>query len=157
MISNSNINFSLSPPTASRSSARVSSMRGPYPQYGWDFPVEIPETPERPRKLSQSVSWNSPREYGWDPPNPIIQGFARFQSISRILSPSIRPGTPLFSELVPERASQSWSWNSQQYWETGGILFREHCFREENSLSLTEFWGKLGEFCAKLGELTLSH
>ena len=30
--------------------------------------------PERPRKRSQSVSWNSPREYGWDPPSPIIQG-----------------------------------------------------------------------------------
>ena len=27
-----------------------------------------------------------------------------------------------------------------------GILFREYCFGEENSLSLTEFWGKLGEF-----------
>ena len=30
--------------------------------------------PERPRKRSQSVSWNSPREYGWDPPSPTIQG-----------------------------------------------------------------------------------
>ena len=26
--------------------------------------------PERPQKRSQSVSWNSPREYGWDPPKP---------------------------------------------------------------------------------------
>ena len=32
------------------------------------------KTPERPRKRSQSVSWNSPREYGWDAPSPIIQG-----------------------------------------------------------------------------------
>ena len=32
-----------------------------------------------------------------------------------MLSPSIRLGTPLFSEAVPERASQSWSWNSEQY------------------------------------------
>ena len=48
---------------------------GPYPQYGWDLPEEIPEeAPERPRKRSQSVSWDSPREYGWDTPNPIIQG-----------------------------------------------------------------------------------
>ena len=30
--------------------------------------------PERPRKRSQSFSWHSLREYGWDPPNPIIQG-----------------------------------------------------------------------------------
>ena len=41
--------------------------------------------------------------------------------------------------------------------ETGGILFREYCFRDEKSLSLTEFWGKLGEFCEKLGELALAH
>ena len=30
--------------------------------------------PERPRKRCQSFSWNSRREYGWDPPTPIIQG-----------------------------------------------------------------------------------
>ena len=72
--------------------------------------------PERPRKRSQSVSWNFPREYGWDAPNPIIQGIWGFQSVSRILSPPVRLGTPLFPELVPERASQSWSWNPQQYW-----------------------------------------
>ena len=60
--------------------------------------------PERPRKRSQSVSWNFPREYGWDTPNPIIQGISGFQSVSRILSPPVRLGTPLFSELVPERA-----------------------------------------------------
>ena len=72
--------------------------------------------PERPRKRSQSVSWNFPREYGWDAPNPIIQGIRGFQSVSIIVSPRVRLGTPLFPELVPERASQSWSWNSQQYW-----------------------------------------
>ena len=33
--------------------------------------------------------------------------------------------------------------------ETGRILFREYCFGEENSLSLTEFWGKLSELCEK--------
>ena len=35
--------------------------------------------------------------------------------------------------------------------------FREYCFEEENSLSLTEFCGKLGEFCEKLGEFALAH
>ena len=30
--------------------------------------------------------------------------------------PPLRLGTPLFSDLVPERASQSWSWNFRQYW-----------------------------------------
>ena len=52
--------------------------------------------PERPRKCSQSVSWNSPWEYSWDFPNPLIQGIWGFQSISRILSPWVRLGTPLF-------------------------------------------------------------
>ena len=33
----------------------------------------------------------------------------------------------------------------------------EYCFGEENSLSLTEFWGKLGEFCDKLGEFAFTH
>ena len=37
------------------------------------------------------------------------------------------------------------------------ILFRECCFGEENSVSLTEFWGKLGEFCEELGEFALTH
>ena len=36
-------------------------------------------------------------------------------NISRTFSPSVRLGTPLFSEVCPERATQSWSWNSQQY------------------------------------------
>ena len=30
--------------------------------------------------------------------------------------PPVRLGTRLFSEVVPERASKSRSWNSQQYW-----------------------------------------
>ena len=54
--------------------------------------------PERPRKRSQSVSWNSPREYGWDAPSPIIQGIWGFQSISFSWSGS---GEGL-SELVME-------------------------------------------------------
>ena len=37
-------------------------------------------------------------------------------------------------------------------------MFREYCFGEENSLSLrlTEFWGKLGEFCENLSELAFA-
>ena len=46
---------------------------------------------------------------------------------------------------------------SQLYSETGGILFREYCLGGENSLSLTDFWGKLGEFWEKLGEFALAH
>ena len=37
------------------------------------------------------------------------------------------------------------------------MLFQEYCLGEENSLSLTEFWGKLGEFCEKLGEFAFTH
>ena len=37
------------------------------------------------------------------------------------------------------------------------MLFRECCLGEENSLSLTEFCGKLGEFCNKLGEFAFAH
>ena len=33
-----------------------------------------------------------------------------------MVSPPVRLGTLLLSEVVPERASQSRSWNSQQYW-----------------------------------------
>ena len=39
-------------------------------------------------------------------------------------------------------------------WEKGGILFREYCFGEENSL---RFSGKLGEFCEELGEFAFTH
>ena len=79
----------------------------PHPQYGWDFPEEIPENSGKTQKCSQSVSWNSPWEYGWDAPNPIIQGIWRLQSISRILSPPVRLGTPLFSEVVTLRAGHA--------------------------------------------------
>ena len=50
------------------------------------------KTPER----SQSVSRTSPREYGWDAPNPIIQGIWGFQSISRIISPPSTAGDASF-------------------------------------------------------------
>ena len=46
-------------------------MYGPYAQYSWDFPEEIPE---RLRKDPGDALWNSPREYDWDPSCPIIQG-----------------------------------------------------------------------------------
>ena len=54
-----------------------------------------------PEMLSE-FSWNSPREYGCDPTSLIIQGIWGCQSISRILSPSVKLGTTLFSEVVPE-------------------------------------------------------
>ena len=69
----------------------------PHPQYVWDFPEEIPEIFRKdPETLSQSFSCNSPQEYGWDPPSPIIQGIGRLQSISRIPSPPRTAGDTSF-------------------------------------------------------------
>ena len=85
---------------------------GPYPQYGWDFPEEIPEKIRKdPGNALRAFPGIPVEEYGWDPPSPIIQGIGGFQSISRILSPPVRLGTPPFfrsgsgeglSELVME-------------------------------------------------------
>ena len=71
----------------------------------------------------------------------MIQGIWGFQSVSRILSPPVRLGTPLFSEVVPERPSQSWSWNSQQYWGyvwIASVDIQPSCFR---SVYLTTWLG----------------
>ena len=70
-------------------------------------------------------------------------------------SHSRSPGTP-FGRVAQDRAGNK---NGQNcfFQETGGILFREYSFGEDNSLSLTELWGKLCEFCEKLGEFALSH
>ena len=58
--------------------------------------------------------------------NPKAPQFKAFEDsrafmISRILSPSVQLGTLLFSEVVPERASQSWSQKSRS---SEGILGR---------------------------------
>ena len=62
---------------------------------------------------------------------------------------------PKHARYSPRSATRSLG--SRHWQATGGILFREYCFGEENSLSLTEFWSKLGEFCQKLGEFALAH
>ena len=67
--------------------------------------------PERPRKRSQSVSGNSRREYGWDPPSPIIKGILRLpEHFQNYLPPSTAGAASFFrsgsgeglSELVME-------------------------------------------------------
>ena len=94
---------------------------------------------ERPRKCSRSFSglplvestFGNPK-YVWEPQIIINKGAWSLQSISRTLSASVRRGTPLFfSEVVPERASQSWSWDSQQYWG--------HFWIERRSESVSNF------------------
>ena len=85
-------------------------VQGQCPQYGRNSG----KIPERPRKRSQSVSWNSPREYGWDLPNPIVKAFEASRAFPQFSPPQYGWGSSFFSEVVPERASQSQSWNSQQ-------------------------------------------
>ena len=45
-----------------------------------------------------------------------FKAFKASRAFPEFSPPPVRLGTPLFSEVVPERASQSRSWNSQQYW-----------------------------------------
>ena len=56
------------------SKGRWATMAWPYPQYGWDFLEEIPETSGKTPETLSEFFWNFPREYGWDAPSPIIQG-----------------------------------------------------------------------------------
>ena len=56
--------------------------------------------PAHTHTLSQSFSWNSPREHGRDHPNPTIQGILRLQSIFRILSPQYGWGRLFFFRSV---------------------------------------------------------
>ena len=70
---------------------------GPYPQYGWDFPQEIPE--------------NSGKT-----PETLSERFLEFPSRVRLGSPKpynsrhLRLPEHFQNSLPPERASQSWSW-----------------------------------------------
>ena len=110
---------------------------GPYPQYGWHFPgrnsVKIPERPpetlsERFLEFPSRVRLGCPKPYNsrhWRLPEhfqnslPIQYGWGRF----------------FFSEVVPERASPSRSWNSQQYWGYFWCLFcgKQSISRERES------------------------
>ena len=58
-------------------------------------------------------------------------------------------GTPLFVQI---NVFAVWALRLDRKY-----TIREYCFGKENSLSLTEFWGKLGEFCETLGEFALAH
>ena len=84
------------PPFARDKLGLTERQAGHTPSTAGTFRKKSGKIPERPRKRSQSVSWNSPREYGWDAPNPTIQGILRFQSISRILFPPCTAGDASF-------------------------------------------------------------
>ena len=81
---------------------------GPHPQYGWDFPEEIPEKfrkdPGNALRAFPGIPLKSTAGI------PQALQFKAFEG-SRAFQKSLPPvplGTPLFSEVVPERYSQSW-------------------------------------------------
>ena len=81
---------------------------GPHPWYGWDFPEEIPE---RLRKDAgnalRAFPGSFPSRVRLGCPKPYNSRHLRLpEQNSRILSPPVRLGALLFSEVVPERASQ---------------------------------------------------
>ena len=89
----------------------------PYPQYGWDFLEEISEKIRKDLRNTLRVLLGIfLKSAAGNRPNPVIQGIWSLQSVSSILSPLVRLGTALFSEVVLQRAPRSWPWNSQQYW-----------------------------------------
>ena len=46
---------------------------GPYPQYGWDFPEEIPEKFRKDPGNAQSVSWNFFSRVRLGSPKPVME------------------------------------------------------------------------------------
>ena len=52
---------------------------------------------------------------GLGSPQPYNSRHLRHPEHFQTSLPPVRLGMPLFLEMVPERASQSWSWNSQQF------------------------------------------
>ena len=84
----------------------------PSPQYSWDFPEEIPEKiwkdPGNALRafpgIPSRVWLGSPKPYNSMHPRP-PEHFQKPHPLSTA-------GDASFSEMVLERASQSWSWNS---------------------------------------------
>ena len=108
------------------------------PQYG-DFPEEIPENSRKtPEKLSERFL-EFPSRVRLGCPKPYNSRDLRLPEQFQNSLPPVRLGTPLFSEVVPERASQSWSWNSWQYWgyfwyqalKSGAEFFSISIFQQE--------------------------
>ena len=81
---------------------------------------KTPETlSERFLEFRSRVRLGSPKPYN-----------SRHLRLPEFSPPPVRLGTPLFSEAVPERASQSRSWNSQQYW--GHVWTKPFLVQERN-------------------------
>ena len=90
------------------------------------------KNPERPRKRSQSFSWNSPREYGWDPPSPIIQGILELpEHLQNNYSlPLSTAGDPFFQKCFqrgPLRAGHGIPGNNEGISEFAAASLRPQC------------------------------
>ena len=77
------------------------NMSGIYPQYSWDFPKEILKNSRDPGNTLKACPGTPLKKVRLGTPKPYTSSHLNAQERSRILSPSIRLGTPLFSEVVP--------------------------------------------------------
>ena len=88
----------------------IATSRDTGPLSGWDFPEEIlGKTPETLSELFLEF----PSRVRLGSPKPYHSMHLRLPEHFKNSLPTVRLGTPLFSEVVPERASQSRSWKSQ--------------------------------------------
>ena len=82
-----------------------------FPQYSWDFPEEIREKFLKKTETFSELFLELPWRVRLGSPKPIIQCIWSLQAFPDSL-PLSTAGDASFSEVVPERASQSWSCNS---------------------------------------------
>ena len=95
----------------------------PHPQYGRDFPEEIPEKFRKDPGNALRAFPGIPLESTAGIPQTLQ--FKAFEG-SRAF-PEVSPPQHGWGTLLLERASQSRSWNSQQYWGDGRVLIRSWC------------------------------
>ena len=75
-------------------------------------------------------------------PKPFNSRHLRLPEHFQNYLPPVRLGALLFSEVVPERASQSRTWNSQQYWGHFWNFLRNHNFYSGFVFFRAFFFGK---------------
>ena len=121
---------------------------GHTPNTAGTFRKKSQKKSERPWKHSQSVSWNSLREYGWDPPSPIIQGTWGVQNFQNSLPLSTAGDASFFrcsgeslSELVtshgiPSSTEGISDFSCDQFWGFNNTTFID--ISEPQKMTLTE-------------------
>ena len=67
---------------------------------------------------------------------------------SRIIFPSVQLRTPLVSEVVPERTSQSWSWNFTNSTEGNSEVLETNLASRQEGVRLPRASGKSPDFPA---------